>query len=424
MMQLFENFMKRGGGKMSLAKKSSRRVYLDHAGSTPLSERAKKVLIEALSLYGNPSAIYQEGVDARTALLTARKSIAEIVSCRPHELYFTGTGTESVALATAGVLRAFEEKNEKKIIPHMIVTSVEHPAVRELTRELEKAGRISLTLLPVEHDGLIKAVHVKEALRPETILISIMYVNNELGTIMPIKEIGRMLALYKEEMKSEYPYFHTDACQATQYLPLDVNSLRVDLMTMNSSKIYGPKGIALLYKKEKCLLSPVVLGGGQERGLRSGTEATPLILSFAEALRETREVLEQETKKMEELASLTKNELTRRLPQLIWYGSFEKGKRVPCNINFSVPGISSEEMILRLDAKGFAVSHKSACASEDESGSYVITALGKSEVEAKENIRVTMGRETTKEDMERFVEVVKEISEKYKANASLFVTRN
>ncbi len=413
-MKFFREFLQRQSGKKNIANKSTGRVYLDHAGATPLSERAKKVLAEALSLYGNPSAIYKEGVEAKAALLSARKTIGEILSCRPYELYFTGTGTESVTLAIEGTLRAYEEKNAGTSASHMIVTNVEHPAVRELTRRLEKSGRVTLTELSVSLDGLIKASQVKEALRPETILVSIMYVNNELGTIMPIKEIGRMLALHKEEMKSEYPYFHTDACQAAQYLSLDVNSLRVDLMTVNSSKVYGPKGIALLYKKEKCSLSPTILGGGQERGLRSGTEALPLILSFAEALKETKEMLESETKKMEELAVWTKITLSQKLPQLIWYGSFEKGKRVPCNLNFSVSGISSEEMILRLDAKGFAVSHKSACASEDESGSYVITALGKTEKEAKENVRVTMGRSTTRDDMERFVQEVEKITQTFR----------
>ncbi len=413
-MKLFPFFMRRGESQKSLAEKSSGRVYLDHAGATSLSVRAKKVLVEALSLYGNPSAIYKEGVEARAALLSARKTISEILSCRPYELYFTGTGTESVSLAIEGTLRAFEEKNVGTAVPHMIVTNVEHPAVRELAKHLEKSGRITLTEIPVDSLGLIKVSQVKEALRSETILVSIMYVNNELGTIMPIKEIGRMLALYREEKKTEYPYFYTDACQVAQYLTLDVNSLRVDLMTVNSSKVYGPKGIALLYKKEKCSLSPTTLGGGQERGLRSGTEALPLILSFAEALKETKEMKETETKKMEELASLTKAALSENLPDLIWYGSFENGKRVPCNLNFSVPGITSEEMILRLDAKGFAVSHKSACASEDESGSYVITALGKTETEAKENIRITMGRSTTKSDMERLVQAIGDIAQKFK----------
>jgi cysteine desulfurase len=419
-MKLLSDFLRKRQGQRGFGSLSSERVYLDHAGATPLSKRALKKLQETLSLYGNPSAIYKEGVDAKRLLGEAKKDIGAILSCRPHEIYFTGTGTESASLAIEGVVKAYEAKKTDiipYIAPHVIVSAVEHPAVKVLVEDLVREGRITITELAVEKDGLIKVQKVKEALRPETILVSTMYANNEVGTIMPIKEIGRMLALYKEERKdeekSDYPYFHTDACQGAQYLTLDVNSLRVDLMTMNSSKVYGPKGTALLYKKESCEVVALTLGGGQERGLRSGTEATPLIVSFAEALKETKEIQEVEKKRMEELRDYTKAKLTELIPAITWYGTFEKGKRLPNNLNFRVPGITSEEMILRLDAKGFAVSHKSACASEDESMSYVIKALGASDEEAYENIRVTMGRGTTKRDMERFIAVILEVSKKY-----------
>jgi cysteine desulfurase len=411
-MKLFGNFLGKGAGQKSSASFSSQRVYLDHAGATPLSKRALEKLEETLSLYGNPSAIYKEGVIAKKLLDEAKKDIGDILSSRPHEICFMGTGTESVALAIEGVVKAYEAK-KTGIIPHVIVSTVEHPAVKVLVETLEKEGRITLTQVGVESDGLIKVQKVKESLRPETILLSIMYVNNEVGTIMPIKEIGRMLVLHKEEKKTSYPYFHTDACQGAQYLTLDVNSLRVDLMTVNSSKVYGPKGTALLYKKEGCEVGTLTLGGGQERGLRSGTEALPLIVSFAEALKETKEIQEVEKKRMEELRDFTQAKLTELIPAISWYGTFEKGKRLPNNLNFRVPGITSEEMILRLDAKGFAVSHKSACASEDESMSYVIKALGASDEEAYENIRVTMGRNTTKEGMERFMAAILEINTKF-----------
>ncbi len=440
-MKLFENILRKSGSEKIRDLSSKRRVYLDHAGATPLSARVLKNLEESFFLYGNPSAIYKEGVIAKELLTKAKKDIANILSCRPHEIYFTGTGTESIALAIEGTLKAFEAK-KTGVTPHVIVTNVEHPAVRVLVEALEKSERITLTHVAVESDGLVKVQKVKEALRKETILVSIMYVNNEVGTIMPIKEVGRMLALYKEQKKEEgneeeleietegendqknedekkgemkdYPYFHIDACQAAQYLSLDVTSVRADLMTVNSSKVYGPKGVALLYKKESTEVLPLILGGGQERTLRSGTEALPLITSFASALLETHEMKYREKERMEELQKFTKEKLLELLPDISWYGTFEKGKRVPNNLNFRVSGITSEEMILRLDAKGFAVSHKSACASEDESMSYVIKALGGSDEEAYENIRVTMGRDTTKGDMERFAQAVREISAKYR----------
>lgn len=398
--------------------KQKKRIYLDHAGATEMSARAKRALIESLENYGNPSALYEEGVTSKRALASAKKEIANVLSCQAHELYITGTGTESVTLALMGVLHFWEEKNKsrttgKGILPHIITTEIEHPAVRELCKRFEKEKRVRVTYLSVDRHGLITKEQVKEALSPETILVTIMQVNNEVGSIMPIKEIGRMISLSKKEKKSEYPYFHTDACQAVNYLSVDVHSLRVDLMTINSSKIYGPKGIGLLYKNEKCHVSPVIVGGGQERGLRSGTEAVALVTSFAEAMKETRELRDSERERLFELVLFTKGLLETVLPAITFYASFKKEERIANNLNFRLPGIQSDEMIVRLDSLGFAVSHKSACASEDESMSYVIKALGAKDNEATENIRVTLGRTTTKEDMKKFVGAVTSIYQKY-----------
>lgn len=410
------------------------RVYLDHAGATMIGARAKRALLETMELYGNASAIYQEGVHAKNVLKEARTKIANILSCHPYELYFTGSGTESIALAINGTIDYFHAIHTKgnvtsKITPHVITTSIEHPAVLETLRELEQSGKVTVTYLPVNHKGLVELKSLREALTPSTILVSVMYVNNEIGTIQPIKDIGRMLSLYRKEKKGEhthtaiidarYPYFHVDACQAANYCSLDVQSLRADLMTLNSSKVYGPKGVGLLFKREGVMLLPQILGGGQERGLRSGTEATPLIAAFAEALDEahdlrTRTDGENEVERLLELRTLLHDLLKKSIPSIMFYGSFEKGERIPNNINCRISGLSSEEVILRLDAKGFAVSHKSACASESESGSHVILALGEDEIAASENIRITMGRSTKEQDVKRLVEEIKEIAEKYK----------
>jgi cysteine desulfurase len=257
-----------------------------------------------------------------------------------------------------------------------------------------------------------------------------MYANNEIGTIQPVKEIGRAIDEWKRENGktfTTYPYFHTDACQAANYCNVDVLRLKCHLMTVNSSKVYGPKGSALLYKREGIKISPVTYGGGQERELRSGTEAVPLHYAFGVALTEAKEQQEKESARLRALRDETVELLLKEVPSIIFYGAFDqyfelpKAKsqklkaelRLPNNINCRVPGISSEEMILRLDAKGFAVSHKSACASMETEGSYVVMALGATESEAQENIRISMGRTTTQSDMKNLVDAIKEIATKY-----------
>ena len=412
----------------------NKRVYLDNAGATEMSARAKRALLSALEDYGNPSAIYKEGDTAKKKLDDVRKGLGEIINARKHEIYFTSTGTESCNLAIMGTYLAWKKENPyTETIPHMIISSIEHPAVMEVVNYLSINSLINVTCLPVYENGIIKVEDVRKALTDETILVSIMYANNEIGTIQPILKIGRFLeearSKKQEERREEnsrsefsstkneerrtnnYPLFHTDACQATNYLDLDVYRLKVDLMTINGSKIYGPKGIAVLYKKEGVHLEPVILGGGQERNLRSGTENLPLAYSFCEALKEVTEIKESEIKRLTDLRNYLKEELHEVLPQITFYGDFEN--RLPNNINCRIPGIPSDEMIIRLDNKGFAVSHKSACASSIDDSSYVIKALGASDIEAKENIRITLGRNTTKEDLDKLVIAIGDIFNKY-----------
>jgi len=399
------------------------RIYLDHGAATALSLRAREELMRVLPLYGNPSAIYKEGVVAKEILKSASEKIAKLLSCHPYELYFTGTGTESVSLAINGTIKYWHEthKSEGKL-PHVITSVIEHPAVLETLRACEREGKVKVTYLPVTIDGLVKVSDVREMLTEETILVTLMYANNEIGTIQPVKEVGRALALYREEAKERrtdphevhYPYFHIDACQAGNFLPLDVKSLRADMMTLNGSKLYGPKGVALLFKREGVMVKEQVEGGGQERGLRSGTEAVPLIASFAEALVESQELKESEERRLLLLREKCVKDLQEAIPDIVLYGSFKNGERLPNNINCRIPRIVSEEVILRLDAKGFAISHKSACASESESGSHVILALGETELAASENLRITMGRSTTENDMTRFVAEMKEIASLYR----------
>lgn len=407
----------------------NKRVYLDNAGATEVSGRAKRALLESLSVYGNPSAIHHEGTKAGQLLDSARAMCATMLNAHAYEIYFASSGTESCNLAVVGTYNAYRKDNPNTI-PHIIVSVIEHPAILEPVKDLEKRGKIRVTYIPVNSLGFVKVADIEQALTDETILVSIMYANNEIGTLQPVKEIGRMLDEWKKAKSlshAAYPYFHTDACQAANYCNLDVLRLKCHLMTVNSSKIYGPKGAALVYKREGIKLAPVTLGGGQERELRSGTEATPLYYSFAHALKETKELQSQEVKRLELLNDYTRKELLKAIPSIIFYGAFDEVgmlmeghqepkrvmRRLPNNLNCRVPGITSEEMILRLDASGFAVSHKSACASLETDGSYVVMALGASEQEALENIRISFGRKTTKDDIDAFVVALKSIVDKY-----------
>jgi cysteine desulfurase len=425
------------------SKKTSQvsRVYLDNAGATAMSKQAQAALVESLSVYGNPSGIHHEGTRAGQLLDKARALCATVLNAHAYETYFVSSGTESCNLAILGTYFGFVKSQQlpanNSQLPHIIVSSVEHPSVLEPVRYLERKGLIRVTYLPVYNDGIVHTKDIVEALSEETILVSVMYANNEIGTIQPIKEIGRAIEFWKKEhdkAHTAYPYFHSDACQAANYCNLDVVRLRVHLMTVNSSKVYGPKGVALLYKREGVRLEPVTYGGGQERALRSGTESAPLAYSFGVALTEAFDLQEKESIRLRELRDYCKEKLSQAIPSIIFYGAWDEMRcetpqierhsdsqakvlkaehRLPNNINCRVPGISSEEMILRLDAKGFAVSHKSACASMETEGSYVVMALGATEHEAMENIRISLGRVTSRQDLDRLVEAIQEIAVKY-----------
>ncbi|MFA5131782.1 MAG: cysteine desulfurase family protein [Candidatus Paceibacterota bacterium] len=431
------------------------RVYLDNAGATPLSARSQTALTESLSLYGNPSGIHKEGTQAGLLLDKARVLCANVLNAHAYEIYFVGTGTESCNLAVLGTYEGYkkqevrsmeqetpdEERRTKNELPHVIVSTIEHPAVLEPIRKLEREKKIRVTYLPVYENGIVKVKDIRDVLCEETILVSVMYANNEIGTIQPVKEIGRALEEWKKEQNrthTAYPYFHIDACQAANYCNLDVVRLRAHLMTVNSSKVYGPKGVALLYKREGVKIEALTHGGGQERALRSGTESAPLAYAFGVALKESHDMKEVESVRLRMLRDACKKELQQALPDITFYGAWDEGRlqttddrqqkspttheerrtknefRLPNNINCRVPGISSEEMILRLDAKGFAVSHKSACASSETDGSYVVQALGASEEESLENVRITLGRATSMQDLHRLVEAMKEIVIKYR----------
>lgn len=390
--------------------KTQKRIYLDNAGATPVSKRAADKLVEVLSVFGNPSAIHAEGDQASQFLQKARNTVATLLNVHSYEISFVGTGTESCNLAILGTVARIESIP----MPHVITSSIEHPAVLEPIKDLERRGRVRVTYLPVYDNGIVKVKDIREALGEDTVLISIMYANNEVGTIQPIKEIGRAIEEWKREKErsfTSYPYFHVDACQAVNYLNMDVLRMKAHLVTINSSKVYGPKGVAALYKREGTTIGHIVHGGGQERNLRSGTESVALASSFAEALAETGEIKEKETARLSILRDYFFEKVMTEIPDVTIYG--DRVERLPNNINIRVPGIPSDEMIVRLDTKGFAVSHKSACASSETDGSYVLQALGATVGESLENIRISLGRDTAKEDLDGLIAAMKEIQSKF-----------
>lgn len=413
----------------SFFNKKTERVYLDNAGATEILPNAKAELLRVLDIYGNPSAIHKEGANASIELDKARAKVATVLNAHAYEVTFVGSGTESCNLAVLGTYYAWKKNNKSlAMLPHIITSAIEHPAVLEPIKSLERNNLITVTYLPVYLDGVVKVSDLRDAITEHTILISIMYANNEIGTLQPVKEIGREISLWKTAKKKDhidYPYFHTDACQAGNYLSLDVLRLKCHLMSINSSKVYGPKGVGALYKREGTSLDPITYGGGQERGLRSATESVALASSFACALEEVQKDKEKESGRLRTLRDAFRDELLKFIPGVVFYGAWDEYQthdqdnklkaehRLPNNLNFRVPGISSEEMILRLDAKGFAVSHKSACASQEDDGSYVIISLGATELEAKENIRVTLGRNTKKEDLTSLIKAIVDINNKY-----------
>ncbi|MBX4215452.1 cysteine desulfurase [Candidatus Parcubacteria bacterium] len=382
-----------------------KRIYLDHASATPLDAGVGKAMEPYFAKeFGNPSAIYKEGLMAKRALEGARKGIANVLKCRAEEIYFTNGATESLNLAISGAVQAWKAKN--KGVPEVIVSAIEHEAVLGAVRALEQWG-VKVIYVKPNKEGMISVRDVEKHFNKNTALVSVMYANNEIGTIQPIKEIGRAIKLWKLKQKSDvYPLFHTDACQAGNYLPLDVNSLGVQLLTLNAAKLYGPKGIAILYMKRNTPLAPLLHGGGQERGFRPGTENVPLIVGMAASLVKAQNLKDKESKRL----ILVRDYFIKGLLAL---GDIELNgsakNRLPNNVNVRIEGIDNEFFVIELDAAGVAASTKSACKEGSDEASHVILAIGKSAREANESVRLTLGRSTTKKEIDYTLHTIKKL---------------
>ena len=370
----------------------AREIYLDHAAATPLDPQVYEVMRPYLQeCFGNPSGLYQQGVLAQQAIETARKSVVQILEALPEEIIFTSGGTESDNLAILGFARAHAKEGK-----HLITTAIEHHAVLGAMHQLEKEG-FEITYLSPNENGLVSVNQVREALRPDTILVSVMYANNEIGTIEPVSDIGNMVQKYRQETNKAFPVFHTDACQAAGSLELSVEKLHVDLLTLNGSKIYGPKGGGVLYRRRGIKLQPLQFGGSQERSLRPGTEPVAGIVGFSKALEIAQALKEKESKRLQSLRDFFIKEVLVTISGTRLNG--HPNERLPNNINISFDRVEGEAMLLYLDHEGVAVSTGSACTSQSLDPSHVLVAIGCSHEQAHSSLRFTLGRSTTKEDL-------------------------
>ncbi len=363
--------------------------YFDHAATTPLDPAVLEKMLPYFSeSFGNPSSIYALGRRAMAAVDDAHEVVAELLNCRPTEIVFTGGGSETDNLAIKGI--AYSPRRRGK---HIITSAIEHHAVLNTCQQLEREGFI-VTYLPVDGDGLIDPLAVDAAITDETALVTLMYANNEVGTVQPIAEIGAIC-------RAKRVPFHTDAVQAGGLLRLDVRALQVDLLTLSAHKFYGPKGVGMLYVRQGSRLQPQVLGGSQERNRRAGTENVPGIIGAAEALRQAQAALDEETPRLSALRDrLIEGILTFPHTRLTGHPV----QRLPNNASFAFAGVEGESLLLNLDLLGVAASSGSACTTGSVEPSHVLTAMGLTASEARGHLRLTLGRSSTDDDVDYVIE--------------------
>ncbi|MCM1569301.1 MAG: cysteine desulfurase NifS [Roseburia sp.] len=376
-------------------------IYLDNAATTKIAPGALEAMLPCLrEAYGNPGGKYRLGFEARKLVNTARDIIGESLGAVREEIYFTAGGSESDNWALKAAAEALRDKGG-----HIITTAIEHPAVLRTCRYLEKQG-FSVTYLPVDEKGRVEPESVRRAIRPDTILISVMFANNEIGTIEPIGEIGA-IAREREVL------FHTDAVQAYGQLPIDVKALQIDMLSASAHKFNGPKGVGFLYVRSGVRLGALIHGGSQERGRRAGTENVPGIVGMGAAARLAAAGLSEKMKQEQELRDYLIGRLETEIPNCRLNG--DRFRRLPGNVNVSFPGIEGESLLIMLDMEGICASSGSACTSGATEPSHVLTAIGLEPEEARGSLRLTLSRENTREEMDRTVEVIKGIVERLRS---------
>ncbi len=374
-----------------------RRVYLDNSATTPIDSEVVKAMLPFLTeKFGNASSIHFFGQEARAAVDQARHKIAEIINSRPNEIVFTSGGTEANNLAIRGLVEANEKYGK-----HIITSQIEHSAVKEVCEDLEKRG-CQVTYLPVYEDGIVRIEDVKNAVREDTVLISVMTANNEIGAVQPIVEIGKFVKETRAGGKKIW--FHTDAVQAIGKMKVDVEEFGCDLLSMSAHKIYAPKGVGALYVRRGVRLHSQNLGGHQERERRGGTESVPLIIAFGQACQSAQKNLSESREDLKILRDKFENGVAERISDIEFNGNREK--RLPNISNISFRHIEGEGLLINLDMQGIAVSTGSACSSGSLEPSPVIRALGRGDELARGAIRFSFGKENTIEDVEYVLEVL------------------
>ena len=381
-------------------------IYLDHAATTPVHPRVlEKMLPYFRDQYGNPSSVYRLGREAKKAVEDAREKVAQLIGAEPREIVFTSGGTEADNIALQGVARANRDRGR-----HIITSAVEHHAVLHTAEALEKEG-FSVTYLPVDKYGRISIADLEAAIGKDTILISIMYANNEVGTVQPIREIGRLA-------REHGIIFHTDAVQAVGYLPIDVNRDNIDLLTLSGHKLYGPKGIGALYLRRGTRIAPLMGGGAQERKWRPGTENVPGSVGLGEAAVLAGENMEERAAKLRRLRDMLIDGVLERIDHVRVNGHPEE--RLPGNAHFAFEFIEGESLLLNLDLEGIAASSGSACTSGSLEPSHVLLAMGMPHEIAHGSLRLTLGEDNTEEDIERVLEVLPPIVQKLRDMSPLY----
>lgn len=398
-MKLYPTKSKKGSRRAKVS-----RLYWDTAATTPVSaEVLQEMKPFWADIFGNPSSISKEGVAARRALEAARREMGGVLGALPREILFTSGGTEGNNLAIAGTLGILPGK--------AAASAVEHPSVLEPLRALEKNGR-KVFWISVDEKGRVNLSEIEEALAKGADLVSVMYANNEIGTIQPIREVVKLVRKERKRRNPKdplglyAPYLHVDACQAPGVLPIDFGRMGVDLATISAQKFYGPKGIGVLYVRGGVPLASQIVGGGHERGLRAGTENVPLVMGMARALRDAEKNREKNSARMQEIQNYFFERVVAEIGGVEINGSRED--RLPQNAHFSFKGVSSEQIVLDLDAEGIAVSSGSACGTRDAEPSYVVRALGKGREVAESGVRFTWGPKTTKKEAGRVIKALKD----------------
>lgn len=383
-----------------------KRIYFDHSATTPVDREVAEVMLEYMTdKFGNPSSVHSFGRETRKAVEEAREKVAALINATPNEIFFTSGGTEGDNLALKGVAFANRKKGN-----HIITTAIEHHAILHTCEYLEKQG-FTVTYLPVDENAMVRMEDLKNAITDKTILISIMFANNEVGTIQPIKEIGQLA-------KEKGIYFHTDAVQAAGNYPIDVKELNIDLLTMSGHKFHASKGIGALYIRRGVRIEEIQHGGGHERNLRAGTENVPGIVGLGKAA----EIASRDmAKKITHIKGLRDKVITTimdKIPHIKLNGHPES--RMPGNVNFSFLYIEGESLLLNLDMKGIAASSGSACTSGSLDPSHVLLAMGLTHEVAHGSLRVSLGRGNTEEEINYFLDILPEIVAKLRSMSPLF----